>query len=64
VRQHRAASGRSAWRIVLSARYNAVSHNNMNQGMTMSGNYKEETLDGVGGLRIFTRSWRPDVLKW
>ena len=22
--------------------------------------YKEETLDGVGGLRIFTRSWRPE----
>jgi hypothetical protein len=48
----------------MRARYNTVSHNNMNRGMTMSSNYKEETLDGVGGLRIFTRSWRPDVLKW
>jgi acylglycerol lipase len=26
----------------------------------MSNTYKEESLDGAGGLRIFTRSWRPD----
>jgi alpha-beta hydrolase superfamily lysophospholipase len=25
----------------------------------MANSYKEESLDGAGGLRIFTRSWRP-----
>jgi alpha-beta hydrolase superfamily lysophospholipase len=25
----------------------------------MANTYKEESLDGVGGLKIFTRSWRP-----
>jgi alpha-beta hydrolase superfamily lysophospholipase len=27
----------------------------------MPDNYKEETLEGVGGLKIFLRSWRPDA---
>ncbi len=26
----------------------------------MSNTYKEESLDGVGGLKIFTRAWRPE----
>jgi len=26
----------------------------------MANTYKEESLDGAGGLKIFTRSWRPD----
>ena len=26
----------------------------------MSNTYKEESLDGVGGLKIFNRSWRPE----
>jgi len=26
----------------------------------MANTYKEESLDGGGGLKIFTRSWRPE----
>src|SRR5688572_30055295 len=26
----------------------------------MANTYKEESLDGAGGLKIFTRSWRPE----
>ena len=26
----------------------------------MANTHKEEFLDGAGGLRIFTRSWRPE----
>jgi alpha-beta hydrolase superfamily lysophospholipase len=32
----------------------------MHRGMTMPSTYKEETMNGVGGLRIFARSWRPE----
>ena len=27
----------------------------------MANTYREESLDGVGGLKIFTRSWRPET---
>ena len=26
----------------------------------MTNTYKEESLDGSGGLKIFTRTWRPE----
>ena len=26
----------------------------------MASNFKEEKLDGIGGLKILARSWRPD----
>ena len=43
--------------IVTSARYNIPL---VQRGCVMPNTYKEESLDGAGGLKIFMRSWRPD----
>jgi len=43
--------------IVTSARYNTPL---VQRGCVMPNTYKEELLDGAGGLKIFVRSWRPD----
>jgi acylglycerol lipase len=47
---------------VMSAGYNVIPPTNKDErGIAMARTSREETFEGVGGLKIFLRSWRPET---